>query len=100
MRDIAAAVRYVKSRADVEPSKVAVYGMSYGGVMTSLALSKLPDLTRGRRGHRRSARLEDVPSVPDGFWGATGARRSCGPIVGDFKRRELDGSGLADSWIR
>ena len=42
VRDIAAAVRYVKSRADVDPSKVAVYGMSYGGVMTSLALSKLP----------------------------------------------------------
>lgn len=43
VRDIAGAVAYLKTRPDVDASRIGVYGMSYGGVMTSLALSKLPN---------------------------------------------------------
>jgi dipeptidyl aminopeptidase/acylaminoacyl peptidase len=43
VRDIAGAVAYLKGRSDVDPARIGVYGMSYGGVMTSLALSKLPN---------------------------------------------------------
>jgi dipeptidyl aminopeptidase/acylaminoacyl peptidase len=42
VNDIAGAAAYLKSRPDVDAGRVGVYGMSYGGVMTSLALSKLP----------------------------------------------------------
>jgi dipeptidyl aminopeptidase/acylaminoacyl peptidase len=42
VRDIAGAVAYLKGRADVDTARIGVYGMSYGGVMTSLALAKLP----------------------------------------------------------
>ncbi len=41
-RDIAAAVRYLKSRPDVDASRVGVWGGSYGGYMTALALARYP----------------------------------------------------------
>lgn len=41
-RDIKGAVEYLKSRGDIDASRIGVYGMSYGGIMTSLALSKYP----------------------------------------------------------
>ncbi|WP_129780629.1 S9 family peptidase [Peristeroidobacter soli] len=41
-RDIGGAVEYLKSRGDIDPARIGVYGMSYGGIMTSLALAKFP----------------------------------------------------------
>lgn len=41
-RDIGGAVAYLKSRGDIDPARIGVYGMSYGGIMTSLALAKFP----------------------------------------------------------
>jgi dipeptidyl aminopeptidase/acylaminoacyl peptidase len=41
-RDIAGAVAYLKSRGDIDPARIGVYGMSYGGIMTSLALARYP----------------------------------------------------------
>ncbi|WP_116810521.1 S9 family peptidase [Steroidobacter cummioxidans] len=41
-RDIAGAVAYLKSRGDIDAARIGVYGMSYGGVMTSLALARYP----------------------------------------------------------
>ncbi|GFE90110.1 S9 family peptidase [Steroidobacter agaridevorans] len=41
-RDIAGAVEYLKSRGDIDPARIGVYGMSYGGIMTSLALARYP----------------------------------------------------------
>jgi dipeptidyl aminopeptidase/acylaminoacyl peptidase len=42
-RDIAGAVAYLKSRGDIDAARIGVYGMSYGGVMTSLALARYPN---------------------------------------------------------
>jgi dipeptidyl aminopeptidase/acylaminoacyl peptidase len=42
-RDIAGAVDYLKSRGDIDAKRIGVWGMSYGGVMTSLALARYPD---------------------------------------------------------
>lgn len=41
-RDIAGAVAYLKSRGDIDAARIGVYGMSYGGIMTSLALARYP----------------------------------------------------------
>jgi dipeptidyl aminopeptidase/acylaminoacyl peptidase len=41
-RDIKGAVEYLKSRGDIDATRIGVYGMSYGGIMTSLALAKYP----------------------------------------------------------
>lgn len=41
-RDIGGAVEYLKTRPDIDAKRIGVYGMSYGGVMTSLALARYP----------------------------------------------------------
>lgn len=41
-RDIGGAVAYLKTRGDIDPARIGVYGMSYGGIMTSLALARYP----------------------------------------------------------
>ncbi len=41
-RDIKGAVEYLKSRGDIDAARIGVYGMSYGGIVTSLALAKYP----------------------------------------------------------
>ena len=41
-RDIAGAVEFLKSRSDIDAKRIGVWGMSYGGVMTSLALARYP----------------------------------------------------------
>jgi dipeptidyl aminopeptidase/acylaminoacyl peptidase len=42
-RDIAGAVAFLKGRTDIDAKRMGVYGMSYGGVMTSLALARYSD---------------------------------------------------------
>ena len=42
-RDIAGAVEFLKSRSDIDAKRIGVWGMSYGGVMTSLALARYPN---------------------------------------------------------
>lgn len=42
-RDIGGAVEYLKSRPDIDAKRIGVWGMSYGGVMTSLALARYPN---------------------------------------------------------
>jgi dipeptidyl aminopeptidase/acylaminoacyl peptidase len=42
-RDIAGAVAFLKSRSDVDPKRIGAWGLSYGGVMTALALARYPD---------------------------------------------------------
>jgi dipeptidyl aminopeptidase/acylaminoacyl peptidase len=41
--DILGAVNYLKARADVDPKRIGVYGGSYGGFMTALALARASD---------------------------------------------------------
>ena len=40
--DIAAAINYLKSRSDVDASRMGVWGGSYGGYMTALSLARFP----------------------------------------------------------
>ncbi len=42
--DIQGAGLYLRTRADVDPGKLGVWGASYGGLMTALALARFSDL--------------------------------------------------------
>lgn len=42
--DVLAAGRYLHSRPDVDPARVAIWGLSYGGVLTAQALARNSDL--------------------------------------------------------
>ena len=44
LKDVEKAVEYLRTRPDVDPDKIAIVGASYGGYMTFLAMTKLPDL--------------------------------------------------------
>lgn len=44
VKDVAYAVEWLKSRDDVDPDRIAVYGRSYGGFMTLASLVFYPDL--------------------------------------------------------
>ncbi len=43
-QDVLAAGRYLHSRPDVDPARVAIWGLSYGGVLTAQALARNSDL--------------------------------------------------------
>jgi dipeptidyl-peptidase 4 len=43
-RDILAAGLFLKSRADVDPERVGVWGLSYGGILTDQALARNSDV--------------------------------------------------------
>ncbi len=43
-QDVLAGGRYLQSRPDVDPSRIGIWGLSYGGVLTSQALARNSDL--------------------------------------------------------
>lgn len=43
-RDILAAATYLKSRADVDPARIGIWGGSWGGYLTALALARNSDI--------------------------------------------------------
>lgn len=43
-RDVIAAGKYLQSRPDVDPARVGIWGLSYGGVLTSQALARNSDV--------------------------------------------------------
>ncbi len=43
-QDLYAAGRYLQSRPDVDPQRIGLYGLSYGGLMTAMGLSRNSDL--------------------------------------------------------
>jgi dipeptidyl-peptidase 4 len=43
-QDVVAAGKYLQSRADVDPTRVGIWGLSYGGVLTSQALARNSDM--------------------------------------------------------
>jgi len=43
-RDILAAGKYLASRPDVDPSRIGVWGLSYGGILTAQALARNSDV--------------------------------------------------------
>ena len=44
--DVEAAGRYLRERADVDPNRIGVWGGSYGGYLTALALARSSDVFR------------------------------------------------------
>ncbi len=45
-QDAKAAAEYLRTRADVDPARIAAWGGSYGGYMTAMALARSSDLYR------------------------------------------------------
>ncbi len=43
-QDVVAGARYLQSRADVDPKRVAIWGLSYGGLLTAQALARNSDI--------------------------------------------------------
>ncbi len=43
-QDVTAGAAYLKSRADVDPKKLGIWGLSYGGLLTSQALARNSDI--------------------------------------------------------
>jgi len=43
-QDLVAAGRYLQSRPDVDPKHIGLYGLSYGGLMTAMGLSRNSDM--------------------------------------------------------
>ena len=56
-RDVKAAGLYLRSLAQVDPARVGIYGGSYGGFLTALALGRDSEHLRSGRRHPRRARL-------------------------------------------
>jgi dipeptidyl aminopeptidase/acylaminoacyl peptidase len=43
-QDVVAGAEYLKSRPDVDPKRIGIYGLSYGGLLTSQALARNSDI--------------------------------------------------------
>ena len=43
-QDVVAGGRYLQSRPDVDPNRVGIWGLSYGGVLTAQALARNSDI--------------------------------------------------------
>ena len=43
-RDVIAGGKYLQSRADVDPARIGIWGLSYGGLLTSQALARNSDV--------------------------------------------------------
>ncbi len=43
-KDLVAAARYLQSRPDVDPKRIGLYGLSYGGLMTAMGLARNSDI--------------------------------------------------------
>jgi dipeptidyl aminopeptidase/acylaminoacyl peptidase len=43
-KDLVGAVNFLRARADIDPKKIGIWGISYGGVMTAMGLARNSDL--------------------------------------------------------
>jgi len=43
-QDVVAAGKYLQSRPDVDPNRIGLYGLSYGGLLTAMGLSRNSDI--------------------------------------------------------
>ena len=67
--DVIGAGLYLKSRADVDPTRIGVWGGSYGGYLTALALARGSDLFAAGvdfHGVHDWSSLRDAPQAPAG----------------------------------
>jgi dipeptidyl aminopeptidase/acylaminoacyl peptidase len=44
VQDVVAGAEYLRSRPDVDPAKIGIYGLSYGGLLTAQALARHSDI--------------------------------------------------------
>ncbi|HET7199488.1 MAG TPA: prolyl oligopeptidase family serine peptidase, partial [Burkholderiales bacterium] len=58
-QDVVAGAKWLQNDPRVDPQRIGMWGGSYGGYLTALALARIRHL-RGRRRHARRARLVDV----------------------------------------
>jgi N-acyl-D-aspartate/D-glutamate deacylase/dipeptidyl aminopeptidase/acylaminoacyl peptidase len=69
-QDIVAAAHYLRSRSDIDPSRIGMWGGSYGGYLTALALARNSDLFAcgvDLHGvHDWSARISNAPWIDAG----------------------------------
>jgi dipeptidyl aminopeptidase/acylaminoacyl peptidase len=67
--DVRAAATYLRTRADVDPSRVGAWGGSYGGFLTAMALARNSDLFRAgvdfHGVHNWATELNIPPTEPD-----------------------------------
>jgi dipeptidyl aminopeptidase/acylaminoacyl peptidase len=78
--DVVAAGAYLRSRADVDPARIGIWGGSYGGYLTALALARSSDLF---------AAGVDIAGIHD--WNLEWA----GKPDGDYGRTAFESSPLA-----
>jgi dipeptidyl aminopeptidase/acylaminoacyl peptidase len=67
--DVRAAAQYLRSRADVDPARIGVWGGSYGGYLTAMALARSSDLYKAgvdfHGVHNWATELGIPPTEPD-----------------------------------
>ncbi len=44
LQDVVAGAKYLQSRPDVDPARIGIYGLSYGGLLTAQALARHSDI--------------------------------------------------------
>jgi dipeptidyl aminopeptidase/acylaminoacyl peptidase len=62
-QDVLAGARFLQRRADVDPKRIGIYGLSYGGYLTALALARNSDIFKAgvdMAGVHNWATLRDV----------------------------------------
>jgi dienelactone hydrolase len=66
LEDVRAAVEYVRTRRDVDPSRVAVFGSAFGGMLSVLAAERVPHIKAsisanpGGQAWARNAEIRDL----------------------------------------
>lgn len=77
LQDVIGGARYLQSRADVDPRRIGIYGGSYGGYLTALALARHSDIFKAgvdvHGVHDWAAFAVEAPLVKGGGWGIVGA---------------------------
>ncbi len=88
-QDIVAAENYLRSRADIDPARIGLWGGSYGGYLTALGLA---------RNSERFAAGVDLHGVHD--WSTRGFRNWAGPESPEVLKKARESSPVAsvDRW--
>ena len=80
-QDVETAGKYLQSRADVDPKRVGIWGLSYGGLLTAQALARNSDIF--------AAGVWTLPACT--FMAAPSIRRMC-RISPPQSRRSINGN--------
>ena len=84
-QDVLAGGKYLQSRPDVDPNRVGIWGLSYGGVLTAQALARNSDIFKVG---------VDLAGVH--LWGSSlDPRERVVQVVGDLGDRHLEIAGAA-----